>query len=101
MNAATPLNTLNSESKGNYFHKQLVQTRDAFFEKPSTMRMVEVYTGVLRPSICRYVAKMRELGLIQLYKVGRCPFTNHIAGFYTTNPDLFSKPQQLSLFEQN
>ncbi len=101
MTAITPSNPLNSEPKGNYFHRQLLQAKEAFFEQPCTMRMVEVYTGILRPNICRYVATLKDSGLIQLYKVGRCPYTNHRAGFYTTNPALFSKPQQLSLFEQN
>ncbi len=63
---------------------ELLVTYIAFMPKPATMRMVEVSTGILRPSICRYVARLKKLGLIALVGQGYCPHTKHLAGFYTT-----------------
>ncbi len=99
MNTPTPLNSLNGQFKDKHFYNQFLITKEAFFAKPSTMREVEVKTGVLRPNICRFVAMLRDLGQIQVHSKGRCPYTRFIAGFYTTNPDLFEKPVQLDLFE--
>jgi hypothetical protein len=55
----------------------------AFLTAPATMRMVEVSTGILRPNICRYVAKLKKKGLIILVDKDLCPHTRHLAGFYT------------------
>lgn len=85
--------------KDTSFHNQYLLTKEAFFKKPCTMREVEVTTGVLRPNICRFVAMLRELGQIQLYKKSRCPYTKYIAGYYTTNPALFVENPQLYLFD--
>jgi hypothetical protein len=63
---------------------ELLVTYIAFMRRPATMRMVEVSTGILRPNICRYVAKLKNMGLITLVGKGLCPHTFHLAGFYTT-----------------
>ena len=64
---------------------ELYRIIHAFFNEPATMRMVEVKTGILRPNICRYVARLKRKGQIKLTGYGLCPFTKHLAGFYTTN----------------
>jgi hypothetical protein len=63
---------------------ELWLTYIAFMPKPATMRMIEVSTGILRPNICRYVARLKKLGLIEFEGQGFCPHTKHLAGFYTT-----------------
>jgi hypothetical protein len=66
------------------FKGELLVTYIAFMPKPATMRMVEVSTGILRPNICRYVARLKKLGLITFQGQGYCPHTKHLAGFYIT-----------------
>lgn len=83
--------------KDNYFGKQFQATKEAFFQFPATMRMIEVQTGILRPNICRYVRTMSNSGIIQVVRIGLCPETRHRAGFYSTNPDLFIPSPQLQL----
>ena len=73
---------------------ELFRTFSAFFNKPATMRMVEVQTGILRPNICRYVARLQKSGKIKLIKFGYCPYTRHIAGFYSTNPAVEGKANE-------
>ncbi|WP_345951316.1 hypothetical protein ABDD95_07760 [Mucilaginibacter sp. PAMB04274] len=69
---------------------------DAFFAGPATMRMIEVQTGVLRPNICRYVARLKRAGQIKLVRYGYCPYTRHIAGFYCTNMQLIANAERCS-----
>lgn len=76
---------LNTRLKIASLSGELLKTWMAFQDKPSTMRMVEVKTQILRPNICRYVAKLKKMGLIILIRTDYCPHTNHLAGFYSTN----------------
>lgn len=62
----------------------------SLYKKPKTMLMVSLETGVLRANICRYVAEWERKDCIRIYRKGYCPITKHRAGFYTTNPELFS-----------
>jgi hypothetical protein len=75
---------------------ELYRTYAAFYDRPATMRMVEVETGILRPNICRYVAYLEATGLIQKVRIGYCPFTRHRAGFYSTNPFIYNRIQAVS-----
>lgn len=71
--------------------KYLIQSRKvfkAFRERPKTMLMVSVETGVLRANICRYVAEFRKLDSIEVERKSTCEISNHRANFYTTNPDI-------------
>ena len=71
-----------------------------FLERPKTMFEVEQETGVVRPNICRYVQMMGADNAIQEIYKGLCPISNHKAGFYTTNKDLFTTFQP-SLFDDS
>jgi hypothetical protein len=64
---------------------ELIRTLEAFRNAPATMRMVEVKTGILRPNICRYVARLLKEGKIRLVRFNYCPHTHHIAGFYSSD----------------
>lgn len=70
----------------------------AFFRKPSTMKMVDIETGVMRENICWYCREFRKRKVLKPVRKGVCPITNHKATFWTTNPELFPNSNQLSLF---
>ncbi len=75
--------------KGNQLSGDLKKVYDAFFLEPSTMKEVDKRVGVMRESICRWVASLREMKLIYQIGIRRCTVTNHSkVGVYTTNPDL-------------
>lgn len=81
---------------------EIIRTYDAFFRIPATMRMVEVQTGILRPNICRYVARLVREGKIKLIRYGYCPHTKHLAGFYSSDTCRFKHSEvnlQFQLFK--
>ena len=61
------------------------------------MLMVAIETDILRANICRFIAKWRKQGLIEVVKTDRCIKSKHKAGYLTTNPNLFNT-DQLNLF---
>ena len=79
-----------THSKDTKFQAQYKKTFRAFFERPKTMLMVSVETGILRANICRYVAEMERRTRVEKVETGICPVSKHKAGFYTTNPDYFA-----------
>jgi hypothetical protein len=71
----------------------------SFFEKPKTMKMVTVETGIDRANICREVSRLKkDSGKIEIVKIDQCRITRHRAGYLTTNPELFPRNNQLKLF---
>ncbi len=77
------------QSKYKIFTGQMRTVYKAFSERPKTMLMVSVETGILRANICRYISEWEKENRICIVRKGICPITKHRAGFYTTNPDLF------------
>ena len=71
-----------------------------FFDSPKTMKEVDRSSGVMRENICWYVRTLRKEGRIWVIRKRLCHVTNHLANEYTTNPELFPKPKQLTLFIQ-
>ncbi len=53
------------------------------------MKQVSVKTDIDRANCCRFVSKMKRSNSIYLVRKGICPITKDIAGFYTTNYDLY------------
>jgi len=90
-----------TQDKDTHFVSQYKTVYQSFMERPKTMLMVCIDTGIMRENICRYVATMEEQGLIQIIKKGYCPYTHYVAGFYSTDKDLFTKSnvQQLNIFD--
>lgn len=88
------------QNEGREFQSQADTIYQSFFEKPKTMKMVDVETGIDRANICREVSKLRDLGKIEVVKTGLCKITKHRAGYFTTNPELFPRNNQLKLFEE-
>lgn len=77
---------------------QTKRTFEAFKERPKTMKMVEVETGIDRPNICRYVAKLEQLDKITVVKERPCEITKHKAKYYSTDPAYFKPQTQSELF---
>ncbi len=83
-------NSFNDINKDTNFQAQKKLVFDSFKEMPKTMLMVSIETEILRANICRYVAEWKRQGRIQLLKNGHCRVSKHLAGYYTTNPELFT-----------
>lgn len=78
---------------------QLNKVFNAFFEFPKTMKEVDFETTVMRENICRYVRTLRIENRIALVGYRKCKATgNPKVGIYTTNPELFPKSNQLTMF---
>lgn len=68
----------------------------SFFESPKTMFMVERETKIMRPSICRFVSEWRKKDSIRVVKTDLDPYTKCKAGFLSTNPIFWPKPEAKS-----
>ena len=90
--------TQHSHSNNN--HKaQLKRVLEALRNSPMTMKEVDVYTGIMRENICRYISELMEAGLISIRKKRRCSITGYSnVNEYTGNPNLFPKSNQLRMF---
>ena len=78
------------QGKDKHFQAQMQRVFAAFLRHPKTMLAVSIETDILRANICRYVAKWRKENRICIVRKGICPISKHRAGFYTTNPELFT-----------
>jgi RNA:NAD 2'-phosphotransferase (TPT1/KptA family) len=54
-----------------------------------TMKQVSVKTDIDRANVCRFISKMKRSNSIYLVRRGICPITKDVAGFYTTNYNLY------------
>lgn len=87
------------KAKDNQFKAQFKKVYQAFKDKPMTMKEADVYTGVMRENICRYVNMLLENERIAILKKRKCTITGFPnVNVYTGNPDLFPKSNQLKMF---
>ncbi len=87
------------QSKDKQFKAQLTKVYKAFADKPMTMKEADVYTGVMRENICRYVDTLLEQGRIAIIRKRKCSVTGYpYVNEYTTNPNLFPQSNQLKMF---
>lgn len=77
-----------SLNKNNNFKGQQQRVFKAFYSAPKTMLMVSIETGILRANICRYIAEWEAQNKIAIHHKGTCKISKHIAGYYTTKPEL-------------
>jgi hypothetical protein len=91
-------NNHTSNSITPFENNQFQAVYKAFYNRPSTMKMVDKETGVMRENVCRYCGMLRKSGRLYQVKKGICPETKHRAIYWTTNPDLIPDSNQLSLF---
>jgi hypothetical protein len=80
---------------------QFKRTFDVFQEQPLTMLQAARVLNIERANICRYVRTLRLQNKIAVVRKTLCPITKHEAGLLTTDSNLFPKPQQLCLFNEN
>lgn len=96
------LNDSNNSPKDNRL-AELEKVKKALFEKPQTMKELDIAIKVMRESICWYCRKLRQLK--QLYKIRqrKCNVTGYpYVWELTTDPNKAPKQDcsQINLFEQ-
>ena len=77
---------------------QLSKVFQSFFDSPKTMKECDIDSGIMRENITRYVRTFRQSKSIAVIRKRYCLVTKHLANEYTTNPLLFPKSTQLTLF---
>ncbi len=98
-NTLPPNTTLNVIGKGSNYINQLKRVNQAFFDKPKTMKEVDLEIGIMRESICRYCATLRKAGRLFPVLKRQCNVTKYPkVTAWTTNPELVPPSTQLNLF---
>ena len=88
------------QAKDKQFKAQLQKVYNALKEKPMTMKETDIYTGVMRENICRYIDELFEQGKIAILRKRKCTVTGYpYVNEYTSNPHLFPKSNQLTIFD--
>ncbi len=89
----------NGQGKDKLFKAQLQRVYKALQQKPMTMKETDIYTGIMRENICRYISILFEQNKIAIIRKRKCTITGYeYVNEYTTNPDLFPKSNQLKMF---
>jgi hypothetical protein len=88
----------NRHIKDNQITDQLKRVFEGFFKCPQSMKMLAVKLNIDRANICWYCREFRKKNQIGIVKKGICSITKHRVNYYTTNPELFPKSNQLTLF---
>jgi hypothetical protein len=87
------------QGKNKQFKAQLQRVYHALKERPMTMKETDVYTGVMRENICRYIDTLLEQGKIAILRKRKCTITGYPnVNEYTSNPALFPQSNQLKMF---
>lgn len=83
------------------WQSQEKQTFQFFYDNIATMFQAEKATGIMRPSICRFVGRWKSQGLIRVVRIDKDPLTQRIAQFLSTNPTSWPRgqPTQLAMFQ--
>lgn len=84
-----------SKKQDKDFKVQLLKVYNALKVRPMTMKEVDVFTGVMRENICRYINVLQSQGKVTFIKKRRCSITgSSLVNEYTANPDLFPESNQ-------
>ncbi|MDA0177205.1 hypothetical protein OOZ35_06845 [Mesoflavibacter profundi] len=87
------------QGKNKQFTAQLKRVYNALMQKPMTMKEVDIYTGVMRENICRYIDTLIEQNKIAIIRKRKCSITGYpYVNEYTANSSLFPKSNQLKMF---
>jgi hypothetical protein len=87
-----------NQAKDNHFIDQFHNVFKGFFEQPQSMKMLSTKLNIDRANICWYCRDLRHNNKIGIAKKGLCKITKRVVNFYTTNPELFPKSNQLTMF---
>lgn len=94
-----PGNSLHKrQSKDNQITDQLKRVFEGFFKQPQSMKMLAVKLNIDRANVCWYCREFRKNNQLGIVKKGTCLITKQRVNYYTTNPALFPKSNQLILF---
>ncbi|AQS93881.1 hypothetical protein BXQ17_07335 [Polaribacter sp. BM10] len=77
---------------------QFSKVYKGFFEQPQSMKMLSDKLNIDRANICWFCRELRQNNKIEIAKKGVCKISKRVVNFYTTNPDLFFKSNQLKMF---
>jgi hypothetical protein len=77
---------------------QFSKVYKGFFKQPQSMKMLSNALNIDRANICWLCRELRQSNKIEIAKKGICKISKRVVNFYTTNPDLFFKSNQLKMF---
>jgi hypothetical protein len=86
------------QGKDKDFKDQFNKVYKGFFEQPQSMKMLSEKLKIDRANICWFCRDLRQSNKIEIAKKGICKISKRVVNFYTTNPDLFFKSNQLKMF---
>ncbi|MCB9016128.1 MAG: hypothetical protein H6541_10065 [Lentimicrobiaceae bacterium] len=76
-------------NKDKKFSRQIQTVTESWAKLPGTMLEIAHRNNIERANVCRYVSALRKSERIYFIGKGYCSVSKHIAGFYTTDYDLF------------
>lgn len=95
----TPNNSLTTKHrKDKQIKDQFKKVFEGFFKEPQSMKMLAVKLNIDRANICWYCREFRKKNQIGIVKKSICLITKQRVNYYTTNPELFPKSNQIKLF---
>ncbi len=77
---------------------QFKKVFDGFYKEPQSMKMLAVKLNIDRANICWFCREFRKNHQLGVVKKGICTITKQMVNYYTTNPELFPKTDQIKLF---
>ena len=86
------------KNTGNKEKDQFKKIVKGFLEQPQSMKILSVKLKIDRANICWYCRTLRKQNKIGITKKGICSITKQVVNYYTTNPGLFPKSNQLKIF---
>lgn len=89
---------VDGHGKVKHIEDQFNSVYKGFFDQPQSMKMLSIKLNIDRSNICWYCRDLRNSNKLEIAKKGVCKITKRVVNFYTTNPDLFPKSNQLKLF---
>jgi hypothetical protein len=95
----TPKNTsFPSQDKDSKYFSQFLRIREYLKENTTSRYMAAVATDIPLQNVCRYVGMLFSDNAIAVIRKDKCAISGEWVEFLSTNPALFPKSNQLSLF---
>lgn len=69
--------TVDGQGKDKQFIAKLQRVYKALQDKPMTMKETDVYAGVIRENICRYINTLYEKNKIAILRKRKCTITGY------------------------
>lgn len=88
----------NSSDKDKKYFSQFLKIREYLKENTASRYMAAVATNIPIQNVCRYVGMLLSDNAIAVIRKDKCAISGEWVEFLTTDPALFPKSNQLSLF---